>query len=174
MCCWPFVGVVLEDPPKKAKKEYKLVESKTPAIKMCCWPVVDVVLEDPPKKKEYKLVSDQLNVVGPVQPVLPAPTYQPQYPMYYAGQPQLEPTKIWYGSTKAEVDAQNAALAQTVGAFKPMEFVPANPTPGQQFYCRELDGTYTLRTVTDIETSCQPGSWHRASSGYPYFIRRAA
>lgn len=55
-----------------------------------------------------------------------------------------------------------------------MEFVPANPTTNQQFYCRELDGTYTLRTMTDIETSCQPGSWHRAQTGYPYFIRKAA
>ncbi|KAL8955391.1 MAG: hypothetical protein Q9193_006739 [Seirophora villosa] len=81
---------------------------------------------------------------------------------------------VWYGSTKTEVDAQNAAVAQDVGAYKPMELVPANPTAGQQFYCRELDGTYTLRTMTDIETACQPGAWHRASTGYPYFIRNKA
>ena len=81
---------------------------------------------------------------------------------------------MWYGSTKAEVDAQNAALAPTVGATKPMELVPASPTPSQQFYVRELNGAYTLRTMTDIETSCQPGSWYRAQTGYPYFVRRAA
>ncbi|KAL8922445.1 MAG: hypothetical protein Q9208_005167 [Pyrenodesmia sp. 3 TL-2023] len=108
------------------------------------------------------------------QPVQPAAAYHPHYPMYYAGHPQPEPTRIWYGSTKAEVDAQNAAIAQTVGATKPMELIPANATAGQQFYCRELDGAYTLRTMTDIETSCQPGSWHKASSGYPYFIRAKA
>ncbi|KAL8712374.1 MAG: hypothetical protein Q9225_006951 [Loekoesia sp. 1 TL-2023] len=142
---------------------------------MCCWPFVDVVLEDPPPKKpnEYTLVSDQLNLIGPIQPAQPAPTYQPRLPLYYAGQPQPEPTRIWYGSTKAEVDAQNAALAHSVGAYKPIEFVPANPTASQQFYCRELDGTYTLRTMTDIETSCQPGSWHKAQTGFPYFIRKA-
>ncbi len=30
MCCWPFVDVVLEDPPPKeeAKKEYMLVSDK--------------------------------------------------------------------------------------------------------------------------------------------------
>ncbi|KAI4116601.1 MAG: hypothetical protein LQ345_003007 [Seirophora villosa] len=95
-------------------------------------------------------------------------------PLFYAGHPQPEPTRVWYGSTKAEVDAQNAALAQDVGAYKPMELIPANPTAGQQFYCRELDGTYTLRTMTDIETACQPGAWHRASTGYPYFIRNKA
>ncbi|KAL8986814.1 MAG: hypothetical protein Q9177_003924 [Variospora cf. flavescens] len=110
----------------------------------------------------------------PEAPVQPAPTYHPQAPLYYAGHPQPEPTRIWYGSTKAEVDAQNAALAPSVGAYKPMELVPANPTAGQQFYCRELDGTYTLRTMTDIETACQPGAWHKASSGYPYFIRNKA
>lgn len=104
----------------------------------------------------------------------PAPTYHPQAPLFYAGHPQPEPTRVWYGSTKAEVDAQNAALAQDVGAYKPMELIPANPTAGQQFYCRELDGTYTLRTMTDIETACQPGAWHRASTGYPYFIRNKA
>lgn len=104
----------------------------------------------------------------------PAAAYHPHYPMYYAGHPQPEPTRIWYGSTKAEVDAQNAAIAQTVGATQPMELIPANATAGQQFYCRELDGAYTLRTMTDIETSCQPGSWHKASSGYPYFIRAKA
>lgn len=54
-----------------------------------------------------------------------------------------------------------------------MQLVPANPAAGQQFYCRELDGSYTLRTVTDIETSCQPGSWHKSSTGYPYFVRSA-
>ncbi|KAL9594998.1 MAG: hypothetical protein Q9179_005157 [Wetmoreana sp. 5 TL-2023] len=90
---------------------------------------------------------------------------------YYAGQPIPEPAKVWVGSTKAQVDAQNAALAQGVGAYQQMQLAPANPTASQQFYCRELDGTYTLRTVTDIETSCQPGSWQTAVSGYPYFVR---
>ncbi|KAL8687263.1 MAG: hypothetical protein Q9224_005203 [Gallowayella concinna] len=140
---------------------------------MCCWPYVDVILEDPPpkkeeEKKEHHLVSDRLNLVGPV---LPAPTYQPQYPLYYAGQPLPEPTKIWYGSTKAEVDAQNAALAPSVGALTPMQLVPGNPGAGQQFYCRELDGSYTLRTMTDIGNSCQPGTWKTAPTGFPYFIR---
>ncbi|KAL8980187.1 MAG: hypothetical protein Q9205_004661 [Flavoplaca limonia] len=138
---------------------------------MCCWPFVDVVLEDPPKaeeKKEFHLVSDKLNLVRPAQP---AYAYQPQAPLYYAGHPIPEPAKIWYGSTKAEVDAQNGALAQGVGAYKPMNLVPANPGASQQFWCKELNDCYTLRTMTDIETSCQPGSWHTSSVGYPYFIR---
>ncbi|KAL8910402.1 MAG: hypothetical protein Q9171_004311 [Xanthocarpia ochracea] len=106
-------------------------------------------------------------------PAQPAATYQPQAPVYFAGHPIPEPAKIWYGSTKAEVDAQNAALAQVVGAQTPMNLVPANPGAGQQFWCKEPNGVYTLRTMTDIETSCQPGSWHTASTGYPYFVRKA-
>ncbi|KAL8699474.1 MAG: hypothetical protein Q9201_005984 [Fulgogasparrea decipioides] len=105
------------------------------------------------------------------KPAQPALVYHPQVAPYYAGQPIPEPAKVWVGSTKAQVDAQNAALAQGVGAYQQMQLAPANPTASQQFYCRELDGTYTLRTVTDIETSCQPGSWQTAVSGYPYFVR---
>ncbi|KAI4242928.1 MAG: hypothetical protein L6R40_003801 [Gallowayella cf. fulva] len=122
---------------------------------MCCWPFVDVVLEDPPpppkveeEKKEFHLVSDKPNLIGPAEP---APTYQP---IYYAGQAVPEPSNVWYGSTKAEVDAQNAALAPSLGVFAPMKLVPANATAGQQFYCKELNGCYTLRTTTEIETSC--------------------
>ncbi|KAL8947927.1 MAG: hypothetical protein Q9222_005841 [Ikaeria aurantiellina] len=143
---------------------------------MCCWPFVDVVLEDPPKKeeekKEYALVSDQLNLMGPVQP---APAYHPHAQLYYSGQPLPEPTKIWYGSTKAQVDAQNAAMAHSAGAYKPMQLTPVNPGAAQQFWCLEPNHRdYTLRTMTDIETSCQPGAWHTASTGYPYFIRNKA
>ncbi|KAL8727678.1 MAG: hypothetical protein Q9166_005914 [cf. Caloplaca sp. 2 TL-2023] len=105
-------------------------------------------------------------------PAQPSPTYQPQAPLYYAGQPMPEPAKIWYGSTKAEVDAQNRAIAPSVGAYTPMQLAPANPTAGQQFWTKETNGAYTLRTMTDIETSCQPGSWATSAVGYPYFVRK--
>ncbi|KAI4197646.1 MAG: hypothetical protein LQ350_005801 [Teloschistes chrysophthalmus] len=103
-------------------------------------------------------------------PVAP-PAYQPFVGPYYVGHPSPEPANVWLGSTKAQVDAQNAALAQNVGAYQPIQLVPAAATTGQQFYCRELDGSYTLRTTTDIETSCQPGIWQTARTGYPYFVR---
>lgn len=44
MCCWPFVDVVLEDPPPKAE-----------------------VVEE---KKEYTLVSDKPNLIGVSQHIL--------------------------------------------------------------------------------------------------------
>ncbi|KAI4251704.1 MAG: hypothetical protein LQ352_004692 [Teloschistes flavicans] len=100
-----------------------------------------------------------------------APTYKPVAGPYYVGHPIPEPAHIWLGSTKAQVDAQNATLAKDVGAYQPIQLVPASATAAQQFYCRELDGSYTLRTTTDIETSCQPGVWQTAKSGYPYFVR---
>jgi hypothetical protein len=50
--------------------------------------------------------------------------------------------------------------------------VPYKPSPDQQFWCRELDRSYTLRTMTDIMGNCQPGEWRESESGYPYFIRR--
>ncbi|KAL9587259.1 MAG: hypothetical protein Q9203_003581 [Teloschistes exilis] len=103
------------------------------------------------------------------RPALVAPpAYQP---FVHIGHPPPEPAHVWLGSTKAQVDAQNAAIAQNVGAYQPVQLVPAAAAPTQHFYCRELDGSYTLRTRTDIETSCQPGAWHMAKTGWPYFIR---
>ncbi|KAL8685166.1 MAG: hypothetical protein Q9218_007936 [Villophora microphyllina] len=48
---------------------------------------------------------------------------------------------------------------------------PQNVPAAGQFYCRELDGTYTLRTTTGIVASCQPGLWKTTKTGYPYFVR---
>ncbi|MCJ1468807.1 hypothetical protein MMC07_007437 [Pseudocyphellaria aurata] len=98
-------------------------------------------------------------------------------PVYYAAAPVPEPVKhnFWYGSTKVEVDAQNAAIAQASGATKPVQLIPQGGTPSSQYYCRELDGSYTLRTVTEIMETLQPGHWQYANpGGYPYWIRTKA
>ncbi|KAL8739733.1 MAG: hypothetical protein Q9190_007490 [Brigantiaea leucoxantha] len=105
------------------------------------------------------------------QPALPAPIYQPQLEIAVSSQPIPEPTKIWYGSTKAEVDKQNHVMAVKSGAYQPIQSMSTGPSSSQQFWCRELDGSYTLRTTTDIYTSCQPGNWYTAETGYPYFVR---
>ena len=75
------------------------------------------------------------------------------------------------GATRAQVDAENAAIHARDAATKPVQMVPYKPEPGQQFYCRELDGTYTLRTTNEIMNDLQPGKWERGESGYPFFIR---
>ncbi|KAM5458435.1 hypothetical protein MaudCBS49596_000348 [Microsporum audouinii] len=83
-------------------------------------------------------------------------------------------TVPWVGPTRAEVDAQNLAVARATGAMRPQSMVPYRPAEGQQWWCRELDGSYTLRTTNDIMENLQPGYWAYSSSGYPYFIRQAA
>lgn len=76
----------------------------------------------------------------------------------------------WYGSTKEEVDIQNYAIHKAHA--KPTPLVPYKPSSEQQFWCRELDKSYTLRTMTDIMENLQPGYWQPGDEGYPYFIRQ--
>ena len=95
---------------------------------------------------------------------------------YYpaAAVPAPEPAasaQYWRGATKAQIDAENAAIARDTGAAEPHRMVPYKASNDQQFWCRELDGSYTLRTATDIMEGAQPGYWQRGESGYPYFIR---
>jgi hypothetical protein len=76
----------------------------------------------------------------------------------------------WYGSTRAEVDAQNAAILKAHA--KPTQMAPYKPSADQQFWCRELDNSYTLRTAKDINDNLQPGVWQYGDEGYPFFIRQ--
>lgn len=46
--------------------------------------------------------------------------------------------------------------------------------PKQEFYCRELDGSWSLRTMSAIVKECQPGFWQSSKSGYPVFYRQKA
>lgn len=80
-------------------------------------------------------------------------------------------TTPFYGATKAQVDAQNAAIADRTGGTKPIQMVPYKPKAGQQFWCRELDGGYTLRTMRECMEDLQPGRWEKSEAGYAYFIR---
>ncbi|KAI9803795.1 MAG: hypothetical protein M1825_001675 [Sarcosagium campestre] len=81
----------------------------------------------------------------------------------------------WFGNTTDEVNRQNLVIAQRSGATQPAQLVPMNATDGQLWWCRELDGAYTMRTIKTINESLQPGYWAFAQQGgYPYFIRRPA
>lgn len=105
----------------------------------------------------------------PVRPRLPlgfASSFSPPPPVAVPNG-----TVPWMGATKAEVDAQNAKIAEEVGATKPIKLIPYQAAPGQQFWVKELDGGFTLHTTDDIMESCQPGRWTYASAGYPYFVR---
>ena len=69
--------------------------------------------------------------------------------------------------------------AQAVQAAEPAK--PAKPEepklkgdPNQEYYCRELDGHYSLRTANAIYKECQPGYWQSSQSGYPVWHRSKA
>jgi hypothetical protein len=69
---------------------------------------------------------------------------------------QAEPGSIiWQGSTTDEVNAPNAPIYATTS--KPATLVLYELSSDQQFWCKELDRSYTLRTMTDIMKDCQPG-----------------
>jgi len=46
--------------------------------------------------------------------------------------------------------------------------------PKQEFYCRELDGSWSLRTMSAIVKECHPGFWQTSKSGYPVWYRQKA
>ena len=80
---------------------------------------------------------------------------------------------VWHGNTKEEMARQNQVIAQNVGANKPTKVVPPEATDAQQFWCRELDGAYTLRSKQTIQQALQPGHWAVAKEGHAYFVRTA-
>ncbi|KAK2763084.1 hypothetical protein FQN54_009718 [Arachnomyces sp. PD_36] len=94
--------------------------------------------------------------------------YQPSAPFHvYQPSPPTAPGVVnWQGATRAEVEARNPP--------KPPQLIPYNATPGQQWWCKETDGSFSLRGTNDIMENCQPGRWVYASgTTNPYFIREA-
>jgi hypothetical protein len=82
-----------------------------------------------------------------------------------------QPT-YFYGATRAEIDAQNAAVAANTGVTIPTQLAPYKPAAGQQFWCKELDNSWTLRTYSDIMSGeLSPGHWEMAKTGYHYWVR---
>jgi hypothetical protein len=99
--------------------------------------------------------------------------YQPQIPVGIAAPQQAHVN--WISATKAEVNAQNIATAEASGVTKLSNLVPYKPADGQQWWCCELDRSFTLRTTNDITDNLQLSEcWMYASSRYPYFIRAPA
>ncbi|KIX09117.1 uncharacterized protein Z518_00195 [Rhinocladiella mackenziei CBS 650.93] len=62
------------------------------------------------------------------------------------------------GTTAAEIQAQNAIpIAYLVSAQQsPSQFVPYKPGSSPQFWCKELDGSWTLREYNDTLKSDFP------------------
>ncbi|KAL1959435.1 hypothetical protein VTO42DRAFT_2238 [Malbranchea cinnamomea] len=72
------------------------------------------------------------------------------------------------GATRAEIENGNNN-GRVQAAI--MNGAPQNARQGDQFFVRELDGTYSLRTIQDIVENLRPGQWFQSREGYPYFVR---
>lgn len=91
---------------------------------------------------------------------------------------------MFVGATQADIDRQNAILAAAYGMQPvpnvapgmPTQVVPYKPAATQQFWCKELDGSWTLREQREIMSGeLNPGHWERhATSGYYYWVRHTA
>lgn len=92
----------------------------------------------------------------------------PQGPQYFVGNP------MDYATQQAIIAAQFAQMGMPKPP--PTQLAPYKPADGQQFWCKELDGSWTLRTHTDIVMGeVSPGHWERhATSGYFYWVRALA
>ena len=55
-------------------------------------------------------------------------------------------------------------------APKQQEGMPAGHL--DQFWCEELDGSYTLRTGKEIAADLQPGRWAFTDEGNAYWVRK--
>ncbi|KAL8831244.1 MAG: hypothetical protein Q9191_000964 [Dirinaria sp. TL-2023a] len=94
---------------------------------------------------------------------LQQPVYMAAEPMHYA--PAANHAAFY----------QAAAPAPAPKPEEPKSEPAPSPfgDPNTEFYCRELDGSWSLRTCTDIVTNCQPGFWQtNAKSGWPVYYRQ--
>ena len=80
------------------------------------------------------------------------------------------------GGGTMDFAAQQAYLMAQLGVPKqpPTQLAPYKPADGTQFWCKETDGSWTLRTHSDILIGeVSPGHWERhTTSGYFYWVRQ--
>lgn len=85
---------------------------------------------------------------------------------------------FFVGTTTAEMQAQNAILAAHLAATQsqPTMLAPYKPGSSPQFWCKELDGSWTLREYADtLKGDFPPGHWERhGTSGYYYYVRHSS
>ncbi|ETI24484.1 hypothetical protein G647_03853 [Cladophialophora carrionii CBS 160.54] len=81
------------------------------------------------------------------------------------------------GATAADIQAHNAILLANMQAAQqqPSQLVPFKPGQSPQFWCKELDSSWTLREYSDaLKPDFPPGHWEKhATSGYHYYVRHA-
>ncbi|PGH01123.1 hypothetical protein GX51_05439 [Blastomyces parvus] len=98
---------------------------------------------------------------------------QPQAQNWFGWAPaaavqQQQQPQAFFAPNPQQLHAQNVAAAQGNGANVPRQLVPYNPPAGQALWVHNLDGSWSLRTVTDIHNKLN-GQWINGKQGYPYF-----
>jgi hypothetical protein len=83
------------------------------------------------------------------------------------------------GASSAEIQMQNAIWAAHLAAQPkppPSQLAPYKPGSSPQFWCKELDGSWTLREYNDaMQGDLGPGRWEKhGTSGYYYYVKHAA
>ncbi|KAI5290500.1 hypothetical protein KEM54_001363 [Ascosphaera aggregata] len=195
----PFIPVAMQMPPqpdKELKEKEKKQSQAPPSMPAFAGGPGPAFVAPPPGFAPYHIATpffcggvtapmypmpfyyfpSQGHAAGP--PTVPAaamvpPTVQPPQATY---QPvQLAPGTVPYmGATAEEVQARNHTLAVSTGASGPFTLAPYKVEAGQQFWCQELDGTWSLRTQSDIEENCKPGLWMPTATGTVAWMRTPA
>jgi hypothetical protein len=93
----------------------------------------------------------------------------PPPPPYAAQNPPT--TNRWIGRTREQINEDNRAIAEATHANEYRALVPENTNNRMNFWCREKDGTWTLRDPLTIKEALQPGYWATATNNRICFIR---
>ena len=94
---------------------------------------------------------------------------------FYSSQLAAGPNNFSYyqGLTTQQVNDRNVSRALNHGGFNQVQLVPQNASPDNKYICRELDGSFTLRTVNTIMNSLKPGQWAYNPNGDLYWVRHS-
>ncbi|KAI0115085.1 hypothetical protein F4814DRAFT_305873 [Daldinia grandis] len=107
----------------------------------------------------------------------PAMVASPGAPVVIGGPPGVvapgsAPDVMGIGKTATEVQMEQYHTALNTGALEGQDIAPADPDPSRMYYCRELDGAWTLRNRFCIDNmgDCR---WYVKPGGIFYAVRLA-
>ncbi|KAI9830048.1 MAG: hypothetical protein M1819_005878 [Sarea resinae] len=129
----------------------------------------------PPAPASYTYAAAYPYPAYPAYAYMPYQAAYPPQPAAAAAEPPASYQHAWHGASRGQVVEDDVKISARTGANAPHAMAPLDPSPSQQWWCRELDGSYTMRTFDTISHELQPGSWTWAQQGggggYPYFVR---
>ncbi|KAI2630951.1 hypothetical protein GGR54DRAFT_648490 [Hypoxylon sp. NC1633] len=107
--------------------------------------------------------------VGSQTAAFPAMANQPQMPGAFPSASGL-PDVMGIGKTATEVQLEQYHTALNHKALEGQDIQPADPDPSRMYYCRELDGEWTLRNRYGIDHmgDCR---WYVMEGGVFYAVR---